>query len=148
MTVRDSRESGGSDETRAAHGRVPALLVMHSDLAEAMVRAAERVVGPVEGLDVLSNSGLSREDLEARIDERVTGWVHGGLVLTDFWGGSCHTCGASAARGKAVIVITGCNLSMLIDYVHNRDKYSTRDLAERLLAKGQQSIRLQHGASA
>ena len=143
MTVRDARHSD-ADEA-GTRRRVPALLVMHSDLAAAMVRAAEKVVGDSDGLEVLSNSGLSREELEARIDERVTHWPDGGLVLTDFWGGSCHTCGASAARGKAVVVITGCNLSMLIDYVHNRDKYGVDALAERLLAKGQQSIRLQHG---
>jgi mannose/fructose-specific phosphotransferase system component IIA len=147
VTVRDSQGSDSGD-AGTAQARVPALLVMHGDLAAAMVRAAERVVGSVEGLEVLSNSGLSREDLEARIVDRVTQWTEGGLVLTDFWGGSCHTCGASAARGKDVIVITGCNLSMLMDYVHNRDKYIVGELAERLLAKGQQSIRLQRGTGA
>jgi mannose/fructose-specific phosphotransferase system component IIA len=147
VTVRDSQGSDSGD-AGTAQARVPALLVMHGDLAAAMVRAAERVVGSVEGLEVLSNSGLSREDLEARIVDRVTQWTEGGLVLTDFWGGSCHTCGASAARGKDVIVITGCNLSMLMDYVYNRDKYIVGELAERLLAKGQQSIRLQRGTGA
>lgn len=145
MTTSNDREQDGTD---VQHARVPALLVMHGDLAAAMLRAAERVVGDVQGIEVLSNSGLSRTDLEARIEERVAHWKSGGLVITDFWGGSCHTCGLNAARGRSVIVVTGCNLSMLIDYVHNRDRYSTEDLAERLLTKGQQSIRLQRGTSA
>ena len=126
--------------------RVPALLVMHADLAGALLRAAERMFGPVEGVDVLTNEGRSREDLERAIEERVAAWPEGGLVFTDVWGGSCHQCGASAARRRGtVVVVTGLNLPTLIDYLHNRDQYNVNDLAERLLKKGQDSIRLQRG---
>ena len=123
--------------------RVPALIVMHADLAEALIRAAATLYGPVDGVEVLSNQGLSRGQLEAAIAERVARWSEGGLVLTDLWGGSCHTCGASAARGREVVVVTGLNLPILLDYLHNRDTSSTAELAERLLRKGQDSIRLQ-----
>ena len=69
---------------------------------------------------------------------------HGGLVLTDLWGGSCHICGASAARGRGeVVVVSGLNLPILLDYLHNRDALGANELAERLLRKGQESIRLQ-----
>ncbi len=126
--------------------RVPALLVMHADLAAALLRAAEKLYGPVEEVSVLTNEGLSRDDLERAIEERVGAWTHGGLVFTDVWGGSCHQCGATAARGRGeVVVVTGLNLPTLIDYLHNRDQYTANDLAERLLKKGQDSIRLQRG---
>lgn len=129
--------------------RVPALLVTHADLAAALLRAAERVYGPVDGVGVLSNEGLSRADLEAAIERQVGGWTHGGLVLTDFWGGSCHTCGASAARGHGeVIVLTGVNLPALLDYLHNRDRFGAAELAERLQQKARDSIRVQRGAPA
>lgn len=126
--------------------RTPALLFMHSDLADALLRAAEKVYGPVEGVDVLSNEGLSREDLEQAIGRRVADWTEGGLVLTDFWGGSCHICGVAAARGHGdVVVVTGINLPVLLDYFHNRDQYGPLALADRLLRKGRDSIRLHHG---
>jgi len=129
--------------------RVPALLVMHADLAAALLRAAERVYGPIEGVEVLSNEGLSREALERRIAASVTAWPAGGLVLTDFWGGSCHICGASAARGHGeLVIVTGINLPILLDYLHNRDDTATEALAERLQKKGQESIRIQRGQSA
>ncbi|HKQ57871.1 MAG TPA: hypothetical protein VJY35_08370 [Candidatus Eisenbacteria bacterium] len=125
--------------------RTQALLVMHSDLADALLRAAEKVYGPVEGVDVLSNEGLSREDLEAAIQRRVADWREGGLVLTDFWGGSCHTCGVAAARGRGdVVVVTGMNLPVLLDFLHNRDAYGPTALAERLIQKGRDSIRQHH----
>ncbi len=128
--------------------RVPALVVMHADLAEALIRAAAKVFGPVDGIDVLSNEGLSRAELERAIEERVGRWPHGGIVLTDFWGGSCHMCSAIAARGHGeVIVLTGLNLPVLIDFLHNRDAVEAQALAERLVKKGQDSIRLQRAAA-
>jgi mannose/fructose-specific phosphotransferase system component IIA len=124
--------------------RVEALLVMHADLASALLRAAEKVYGPIEGIEVLSNEGLSRDTLEAEIGQRVKRWAHGGLVLTDFWGGSCHICGIAAARGHGeVVVVTGLNLPTLLDFLHNRDRFEPNDLADRLRQKGQESIRVQ-----
>jgi PTS system mannose-specific IIA component len=129
--------------------RVPALIVMHADLAAALLRAAATVYGPVDDVEVLSNEGLSRADLERAIEERVARWKSGGLVLTDFWGGSCHMCSAIAVRGRgAVQVLTGLNLPTLIDFLHNRDTLDADALAERLLRKGQESIRLQRGQAA
>jgi mannose/fructose-specific phosphotransferase system component IIA len=128
---------------------VPALLVMHADLSAALLRAAEQVTGPIEGVETISNAGLSRAELEQEIAKHVERWPQGGLVLTDFWGGSCHLCGASAARGRGeVVVVTGLNLPTLIDYLHNRDRYPVLELAERLQKKGQESIRLQRGIAA
>ncbi|HUK63244.1 MAG TPA: hypothetical protein VLV15_07925, partial [Dongiaceae bacterium] len=119
-----------------ATGRVPALLVMHADLAAALMRAAAAVYGPIEDLRVLSNQGYSREALEDLIDEAVSPWRQGGLVLTDFWGGSCHTCGLAAARGRGeVMIVTGVNLPMLLDYLHNRESFAVGELAERLQQK-------------
>ena len=129
--------------------RVPALIVMHADLSAALLRAAEKVYGPIEGVETLSNEGRSREDLEGAIAERVTEWREGGLVLTDFWGGSCHICGASAVRGRGeVVIVTGLNLPTLLDYLHNRDTYGVVELAERLVQKGQNSFRVQRGQPA
>jgi mannose/fructose-specific phosphotransferase system component IIA len=129
--------------------RVPALLVMHSDLGAALLRAAASVYGPVEDVEVLSNEGLSRDALETRIEERVVGWTSGGLILTDFWGGSCHLCGISAARGHGdMAVITGLNLPTLLDYLHNRDQYTPLELAERLRQKGRDSIRIHQAETA
>jgi mannose/fructose-specific phosphotransferase system component IIA len=123
---------------------VPALIVTHADLAQGLVHAAESVVGPVEDVTLLSNEGLSRADLEDAIETRVQGWRHGGLLLTDFWGGSCHTCGASAARRHGeVVIVTGINLPLLLDYLYNRDRLAVGELAERLQQKGRDSIRVQ-----
>ena len=126
--------------------RVPALLVTHADLGAALLRAASRVYGPVDDVAVLSNEGLSREQLEASIVSHVKGWSQGGLILTDFWGGSCHICGVAATRAQGhVVVVTGLNLPLLIDYLHNRESQDAETLADRLTQKGRDSIRVHHG---
>ena len=59
---------------------------------------------------------------------------------------ACHICGASVARKRGeILVLTGVNLPVLIDYLHNRDQVPVAELAERLLKKGQESLRLQRG---
>ena len=128
---------------------VPALIVTHADLADALVRAAERVVGPFEGVTLLSNDQRSRAELETAIAAQLEHWPSGGLLLTDFWGGSCHTCAASAARrGGEMIIVTGVNLPMLLDYLHNRERFGLVELAERLQTKARESIRVQRSGPA
>jgi len=128
---------------------VPAVLVMHSDLGTALLHAAASVYGEIAGVGVVSNEGLDRAGIEAGIAAAVTDWRQGGLVLTDFWGGSCHTCAVSVARGHGEIrLITGVNLPMLLDYLHNRDRYGVDELAERMLQKGRENIRSQRSPGA
>jgi len=123
---------------------IPALLVTHANLGAALVAAAEQVYGPFTDVGMLSNAGLGRAELERRIHEHVAGWTHGGLLLTDFPGGSCQQCGLLAGRGNdEVIVVSGINLSGLLDYLHNRERYPVGELAERLMAKARDSIRVQ-----
>ncbi len=129
--------------------RVPALIVMHADLAAALLRAAASVYGPVDDVETLSNEGHSRESLGDAIEAKVSRWAEGGIVLTDFWGGSCHTSGVRAVRGRGeVVIVTGVNLPTILDYLHNRDAYGVVELAERLQKKGQDAIRLQRGQAA
>lgn len=126
--------------------RVPALLVTHGRLGEALVAAARGIVGPVEDVVVLSNEGLSRDALLLRVREEVARFgERGGIVLVDVAGGSCAQASflvASRDAAGTVPIVCGVNLPLLLDYLHNREGVSSRALAERLVARGQASVLL------
>lgn len=136
---------GAGDEAEPAAAPVSALVVMHGDVAQALLHAVEKVYGSAEGLEALSNEGLSRDALQAEIQRRVDAWAEPGLVCVDFWGSSCHAAAACVARTRDIVVITGCHLGMLLDFMHNREAHARDALAERLRQKGLDSIRLVRG---
>lgn len=126
---------------------VPALVVMHGDLADALARAVAIVYGTSEGLEALSNANLSRDALQAEIERRVDAWGRPGIVCVDFWGSSCHAAAACVSRSRDIVVITGCHLGMLLDFMHNRAAHDRDALAERMCRKGLDSVRLVRGAA-
>jgi mannose/fructose-specific phosphotransferase system component IIA len=129
---------------------LPAILVTHGKVGEALVAAAEAIVGPLAGVDVLSNDGLSRDSLVAALRERMARFgPRGGVVLVDIAGGSCAQAALAVAAREApgpCPVLTGVNLPMLLDFAHHRTDLEAPRLAERLLAKAQAGVTLLPGA--
>lgn len=124
---------------------VPALLVTHGRLGEALLGAARAIAGPVADVDAMSNEGLSRDALVAAVGERLAGFgPRGGFVFADVVGGSCAQAAlAAAARGAGPVrVLCGVNLPMLLDYLHNRTRLEPAALADHVLARGRASVQL------
>jgi mannose/fructose-specific phosphotransferase system component IIA len=124
--------------------RLPALLVTHGRLGDALVEAAEKIVGRLEGVTVLSNDGLSRDALTQAVRERVrTFGPEGGVLFVDVAGGSCAQAALGVAAREAegpTPVITGVNLPMLLDFAHHRGDLEPRALAARLAEKAHASV--------
>ena len=124
--------------------RLPALLVTHGQVGDALLRAAERIVGPLEGVSVLSNEGLSRDTLTQAVRERVRAFgTDGGVLFVDVAGGSCAQAALLVAAREApgpTPVLSGVNLPMLLDFAHHRATLDARALAGRLREKGQAAV--------
>jgi mannose/fructose-specific phosphotransferase system component IIA len=133
-------------ETAAPAAPVPALLVTHGELAASLIGAARTIAGAFEGVDALSNDGLSRDALVAAVGGRIAAFgPAGGIVFADVAGGSCAQAAlSSAARGAPgpVRVLSGVNLPMLLDYLHNRARLEPAALADHVLARGRLSVQL------
>ena len=124
--------------------RLPALLVTHGAVGDALLAAAEKIVGPIDGVTVLSNEGLSKDSLTAAVRERVRAFgPEGGLLFVDVAGGSCAQAALLVAAREApgpTPVLSGVNLPMLLDFAHHRTTLDARALADRLRAKGQAAV--------
>jgi len=123
------------------------LVVTHGRLAEELVAAARKIVGPVEALEAVSidwddDVGEARQRIEeaiARVDRG-----EGVLVLTDMFGGTPTNLALSLMEPSKVDIVTGVNLPMIIKFSNHRQRYSLSDVAETIAAQGRQAI---HAAS-
>lgn len=96
------------------------VVVGHGGLAAALVAAAEEISGIRGILAPVSNTGLGREDLEARVVDAVAG--RPAVVFVDMPSGSCLFAAMRRLHGREdVRVVTGVNLVMLIDFLFHRE---------------------------
>lgn len=123
------------------HG-VLGILVTHGTLGEELLRTSESILGPQGAVEVISNSGTSLESLSDRVRSLVSGHPERPVFLfVDLLGGSCgHACQEIRRLHPETIVVTGVNLPMLLEFLHNRDRVGIPELKERLLKKGRDGI--------
>jgi PTS system mannose-specific IIA component len=123
------------------------LVVTHGKLAEELVDAAKKIVGPAEAFDAVSlgwddDVADARKRIEAGIRDVDQG--DGVLVLTDMFGGTPTNIALSLLEPGRVDIVTGVNLPMLIKFQNRREQLSLGDAAERIAAQGRDAI---HAAS-
>ncbi|MBK8230574.1 MAG: hypothetical protein IT349_01105 [Candidatus Eisenbacteria bacterium] len=117
------------------------VLVTHGALGAEFKRTAESIVGPLDGLLALSNSDCSAESLERRVEEFLADGDGPVFLFVDLFGGSCSfACDAVRRRRPETYFVSGLNLPMLLDFVHNRDRLPAGELAPRLMQKGRDGI--------
>ncbi len=121
------------------------LVVTHGQLAEELVRAAKRIVGPSARLHALS-LGWDDDVSEARrrIEEAVAALDEGEgvMVLTDMFGGTPTNLASTFLRDGRMEIVTGVNLPMLIKFTNLRGETSLREVAARLARQGRESIQV------
>lgn len=93
------------------------VLVTHGALAIEFKAALEHVVGPQERVETIAigpddNMENRREDILKAIDEADDG--AGVIILTDMFGGTPSNLAISVMQNRAVEVIAGVNLPMLV----------------------------------
>ena len=120
---------------------LPAILVTHGALGAELLKTAEAILGPQEGCSFVSNSARSLDEMMIELEERLS--AEAPLVLfVDLMGGSCgHVCALLQRRLRNVLLVTGVNLPMLLEFLHHRDRVAPAELKARLLEKGRDGIR-------
>jgi fructoselysine/glucoselysine PTS system EIIA component len=118
---------------------VRGILLTHGAMADGIVDAVRRITGVGEdALEPLSNRGVSpemlAEDIRARLGSSPT------ILFTDLQSGSCGFAAHRVSRDhEDMVVISGVNLPMLLEFVMNR-QLPLQELVPRLLARGRAAI--------
>lgn len=116
-----------------------AVLLGHGGMPEGIVDAVRHITGcEPEVLVPISNRGLSPDALTAEV-ERVLG-DGPGIIFTDLQSGSCgFVARRMTQHTDDIVVISGVNLPLLIDYAMNRT-LPLEELVPRLLRKGRAAM--------
>jgi len=95
------------------------IVLAHGELARALVGAVEQIAGVEHALVPVSNVGCDRAALDARLREAIEGRPC--VVFVDLPTGSCYVAARRLlAALPEVRVVTGVNLTMLLDFVFHR----------------------------
>jgi mannose/fructose-specific phosphotransferase system component IIA len=115
------------------------IVVTHGTLAEGLVDAVRQIAGTEEDVLVpMSNRGLSPETVLERV--RDAAGNDPVVVFTDLQSGSCAIAGRRLCRERSdLVVITGVNLPVLLDFVLHRE-LPLEELVPRLLDRGRAAI--------
>jgi PTS system mannose-specific IIA component len=122
------------------------VIVTHSQLGDALIEAAEFIIGnrPESLVSVSIDLTESAEVLRTRIDRGIkkVQSKDGVLILTDMFGGTPSNLSYSFLEEGRIEVISGVNLPILIQAVNTRSKMDLNTLAVKLEEFGKKSISL------
>jgi len=126
------------------------VIVTHSQLGDALIDAAEFILGtrPDTMVSVSINLKENVDILRKKISEGIKQVDHnkGVLILTDMFGGTPSNLSYSFLEEGRVEVISGVNLPILIKAADIQNKeMGLSELAEQLEAYGKKSISLASG---
>lgn len=125
------------------------VIVTHSQLGDALIGAAEFIIGSRPGSIESISIDLSEnaEKLRGKIDrgiKKVMG-QEGVIILTDMFGGTPSNLSYSFLEEGHIEVLSGVNLPILIQAVNMRKKMELDQLAANLEVFGKKSISLASG---
>jgi mannose/fructose-specific phosphotransferase system component IIA len=122
---------------------IRALVLTHGNLGAELVRVVELILGPVPGMEAMSNANRSAPELQ----KAVAAWLEvgesdeGEIIMIDDYGGSCASaaliaCGEAPRRE----VVSGVNLAMLLGFVTWRERGDHEEVVQRIVQKGREAI--------
>ncbi|MEE8552361.1 MAG: PTS fructose transporter subunit IIA [Desulfobacterales bacterium] len=125
------------------------VIVTHSHLGDALIDAAEFIIGtrPDNMVSVSINLNENVDKLREKIAKGIkkVDQKKGVLILTDMFGGTPSNLSYSFLEEGRVEVISGVNLPILIKALNTQEKIGLGEFAESLEAFGKKSISLASG---
>jgi len=118
------------------------VVVCHEDMGPELLKAAEMIVGRIEGVATVSvKQDSAPEMLRSAIEAAIkkVDRNKGVMLFTDMFGGTPSNI-ALAFLGDTTEVVTGVNLSMLIKFANHREEKPLAQLAKLVQEAAQKSV--------
>ncbi|MGI8546675.1 MAG: PTS sugar transporter subunit IIA [Gemmatimonadaceae bacterium] len=117
-----------------------AIVAGHGMFPDGVVSAVEQITGRGSLLVSFSNAGLGREEIESGMRRLLA--QHGvSVIFTDLLGGSATLAARRIMRDvPSLTVVTGANLSTLIDFVFCDGSMTSGEAARHAAEKGRASL--------
>jgi mannose/fructose-specific phosphotransferase system component IIA len=120
------------------------LIITHGSLGQELVNSSRKITGVRDGIKVMSNLGLSNQELARQIVAELNSQTDSRCVIfTDMPAGSCYIAAMCAVHEvPGHVIVTGVNLPILLDFLTKRESLGFEELIEHLLATGEESLKL------
>jgi len=127
---------------------IDCLILTHGELCFGLKETLEGIMGKQEGLSVLSNAGLGKEELISALQKKINqkNFDEGMVIFVDMFGTSCWQTAKKVAVGMPggrpkIAVITGVNLPMLVKFFSLRSTLPLGQLVPLVKQEGEKGIR-------
>lgn len=118
------------------------ILMTHGEFGAEMKKSAEMIAGPLEYVFCLSlQEGIDPMELSDELNNLLENAPDDTIILTDLFGGTPSNTSAVIAAKKCYTVLSGLNLSMLIEAEMKRGTMEASDLAEDLTKTAREGVR-------
>ncbi|AHG90659.1 PTS system fructose subfamily IIA component [Gemmatirosa kalamazoonensis] len=110
-----------TSDTPPAPTTARAVLAGHADFAAGMASAVTQISGRDDVFVLMTNRGLSGEDIERDLRRALDGGLR--VIFTDLPAGSCTLAARRLQRERPdLVLVTGANLATLLDFVFAADE--------------------------
>lgn len=118
------------------------LVVAHAGLAAELIRAAEMIVGRIEGAaSVEIKPSDSVDEIRTALSNAMQSISCDNIIImTDMFGGTPSNMSLSLLKENQVEVLTGVNLPMLIKFAGDREKFTVPELAAQIRDTGREGV--------
>jgi PTS system mannose-specific IIA component len=118
---------------------IRAVILTHGDFGRVLIEAVEKTLGPQSDVDVLSNEGMSLEQIMEAVESRLGDAPS--VIFVDHCGGSPFVaCHSLHSRHPQHALLTGVNLPMLLSFFTKRARLPFEDLVQVVESDGHRGI--------
>lgn len=118
------------------------VVVAHAGLAAELIKAAEMIVGTIDGAAAVEiKPGDSVDGIRLALTSAIESVSSEDvIIMTDMFGGTPSNMSLSFLKENRIEVLTGVNLPMLIRFASDRDKHGVAELAAQIRDTGREGV--------